>query len=103
MGAFILVLVAVFAISESGQFNNIDNTNSYQKVAFVDIDEGDIGQIFGTTYEPVPIQVVEAPVIVQVQQPVDCYQTDTLVRDLTIPFHQRSYIRADGTFCTPVE
>lgn len=105
MGALVLVLVAVFAISESeliNSSNTADEVTMTENVAFAETDEGDIGQIFGTTnYQSEPIQVVVEEPIVQAQ--VNCYRTNELVRDLTIPYGQRSYIQADGTTCTPVE
>jgi len=101
MGAFIFVLVAIFAISEFDQINLSDVTTTHE-ANFVMTDEGDIGQIFGThSYKSEPVQVkVEEPVV---QAQVNCYQTSELVRDLTVPYGQRSYIQADGTSCTPVQ
>ena len=101
MGAFIFVLMAIFAISESDQINLSDATTTHE-VNFATIDEGDIGQIFGThSYKSEPVQVtVEEPVV---QAQVNCYQASELVRDLTVPYGQRSYIQSDGTSCTPME
>ena len=101
MVALVLALVAIFAISESNQIN-ISDVTATENVAFAETDEGDIGQIFGTTpYYSEPIQVVVEEPVVQVQ--VDCYRTHELVRDLTVPYDQRSYIQADGSSCTPVQ
>ena len=101
MGAFIFVLVAIFAISEFDQINLSDEIRTHE-TSFVTTDEGDIGQMFGThSYksEPVPV-MVEEPVV---QAKVNCYQSSELVRDLTVPYGQRSYIQSDGTLCTPVQ
>jgi hypothetical protein len=101
MGVIIIVLVAIFAISESNQINLSDAIATHE-ANFVTIDEGDIGQIFGThSYKSESVQVtVEEPVV---QAQVSCYQASELVRDLTVPYGQRSYIQSDGTACTPVE
>ena len=101
MGAFIFVLVAIFAIAESNQINLSDATITHE-ANFSTTDEGDIGQIFGThRYKSEPVQVMVEDLIVQAQ--VNCYQTSELIRDLTVPYGQRSYIQSDGTACTPVE
>ena len=101
MGALILVLVAVFAISGS-ELSHMSDTSSSELMVFVATDEGDIGQIFGTRNKPSkPIVIVEDFII---QAQVNCYkQTTGLVRNLMVPYSQRSYIRSDGTSCTPVE
>ena len=103
MGAFIFVLVAIFAISEFDQINLSDAIRTHE-TSFATTDEGDISQIFGThSYKskPVPVPVtVEEPVV---KTQVNCYQESELVRDLTVPYGQRSYIQSDGTSCTPVE
>ena len=106
MGAIILVLIAVFALSESDQFT-VNQTQSMtgSTATYIEGDDGDIGQIFGVS-DPVsaPITVVvEAPGPGTTAKPVRCDQLTELVRDLTIPYKQRSYLRADGTACTPVE
>jgi len=101
MGAFIFIMVAIFAISESDQIN-LSDTASNHETSFAMTDEGDIGQIFGThSYESelVPV-MVEKPVV---QAKVNCYQSSELVRDLTVSYGQRSYIQSDGTLCTPVQ
>ena len=101
MGAFIFVLVAIFAISESDQINLSDAIRTHE-TSFETTDEGDIGQIFRThSYNSEPIQVtVEEPAV---QAQINCYQTSELVRDLTVPYGQRSYIQSDGTSCTPMQ
>ena len=99
-----LLIVAALAISQTEILDSDEmliTSAPGQQVAFVDVDEGDIGQIFGTSQKVKPIVVVVEEPIVQVQ--VDCYKTTELVRDLTIPYSQRSYIQPDGTSCTPVE
>ena len=105
MGAFIFVLVAIFAISEFDHINLSDAIRTHE-TSFATTDEGDIGQIFGThSYKSKSVQVtVEEPVVqVQVQAQVNCYKSSELVRDLTVPYRQRSYIQSDGTLCTPVQ
>ena len=64
--------------------------------------EGDIGQIFGTnnSHSGAISVIVEEPLAAA---PVPCYKTTQLIRDLTVPYSQRTYIRPDGTSCTPVE
>ena len=104
MGALILVLVAVFALSETSQVdqNTTHSTTSVLTQTDMQADEGDIGQIFGTNNRhPETISViVEEPLAAA---PVPCYKTTQLIRDLTVPYSQRTYIRPDGTSCTPVE
>lgn len=108
MVALVIILITAFAMAEPTQFEN--HSNPYvQNVAFVDTDDGDIGQIFGTSSDNkiIPVEVmVEEPAIqaqAMVEVLVNCYQTSELVRDLTVPYEQRSYIHSDGTTCTPVE
>ena len=103
MGAFIFVLVAIFAISEFDQINLSDTIRTHE-TSFATIDEGDIGQIFGThSYKPKSVQVTVEEPVVQAQAQINCYQSSELVRDLTVPYGQRSYIQSDGTLCTPVQ
>ena len=102
MGALVLVLVAIFALSESDQIK-LGDTASTEEIVFASTDEGDINQIFDTTsyrFEPTIHVVVEKPVV---QAQFHCYRSTELVRDLTVPYGQRSYIQADGSTCTPVQ
>lgn len=108
MAALVIILITALAMAEPTQFENHSNPR-VQNVAFVDTDEGDIGQIFGisTDNKMLPVEVIVEEPTIQVQTivevPVNCYQTTELVRDLTVPFGQRSYIQSDGTTCTPME
>lgn len=107
MGALVFLIVAVFAISQTESVDSatLPANLTEQQMAYVDdIDEGDIGQLFGKTPTiklKSIVVIVEEPAVVQVK--IDCYAETELVRDLTVPYGQRSYIRADGSFCTPVE
>lgn len=99
MIALVIVLLAVLVIAEPSQSNTAIPT---QAVPIMEADEGDIGQIFGIS-KPIPASVI---VIIEEPAPqvkVDCYQTKELVRDLTVPYGQRTYIQPDGSHCTPVE
>ncbi len=103
MAILVLVLVAALAISQTDQFDDNEGIHalaSSQPVAFSDGDEGDIGQMFGTHNNPSKAiaVIVEKPTV---QAQADCYKSTELIRDLTVPYSQRSYIQPGGTFCTP--
>ncbi len=102
MGVLILALVAVFAVSNSDHFSAAAMDEPAQ-VQYSDTDEGDIAQIFAQ-----PERTEEKNLVVIVERPAseDCFgsrQGDVMVRDLTVPYQQRRYIRSDGSFCTPIQ
>ncbi len=104
MEVIVLALVALLAVSNTDLMDNT-NTGSTEMAEFQSqYDEGDIGQIFAQPKKPEKksmVVVVEKPALLQ-----DCHAArvgDVMIRDLTVPYQKRRYVRQDGSLCTPID
>ena len=98
MGVIIFAVVALLAVSNTDLLANT-NTGSTE-ITGSQYDEGDISQIFALPQKPMVV-VVEKPALAQ-----DCHAArvgDVMIRDLTVPYQKRRYVRQDGSLCTPID
>jgi len=106
MGVIIFAVVALLAVSNTDLLANTNDSTEITEfqAQYDEYDEGDIGQIFALPQKP-----EEKPMVVVVEKPVlaqDCHASrvgDVMVRDLTVPYSQRRYVREDGSLCTPID